>query len=76
LLFLFKQLKVGEFSPIINDKLEYSMYYITRKDGEVYIPYNRIKNIIANKLAAQKREMILKNYFSKLKNRAYIKIFH
>ncbi|ACM92686.1 putative periplasmic protein [Nautilia profundicola AmH] len=76
LLFLFKQTKVGEFTPIINDGLAYSMYYVARKDGSVYIPFEKVKNAIANKLAAQKREMILKDYFNKLKNRAYIKFYN
>jgi len=76
LLFLFKQTKVGEFTPVINDGLVYTMYYIARKDGKVHIPFDKVKNAIANKLAAQKREMILKDYFAKLKNRAYIKIFN
>ncbi|GAB6075093.1 peptidylprolyl isomerase [Nautilia lithotrophica] len=76
LLFLFKQTKVGEFTPIINDGLNYSMYYIARKDGANYIPFDKVKNIIANKLIAQKREMILKDYFNKLKNRAYIKFYN
>jgi len=75
MLFLFKQTKVGEFTPIINDGLGYSMYYVARKDGNAYIPFEKVKNAIANKLAAEKREMILKDYFNKLKNRAYIKIY-
>jgi len=76
LLFLFKQTKVGEFTPIINDGLGYSMYYVARKDGKVYMPFDKVKMAIANKLIAQKREMILKDYFSKLKNRAYIKYYN
>jgi len=75
LLFLFKQTKVGEFTPVINDGLNYSMFYVDRKDGSKYIPFNKIKGAVANKLIAQKREMILKDYFNKLKNRAYIKFY-
>ncbi len=75
LVFLFKQTKQGEFTPIINDALGYSMYYVEKKEGETYIPFGKVKTAIANKLAAQKREMILKEYFNKLKNRAYIKFY-
>ncbi|WP_456480035.1 hypothetical protein [Nautilia sp.] len=75
LLFLFKQTKEGEYTPILNDGLGYSMYYIARKDGLAYIPFDKVKNAVANKIAAQKREMILKDYFNKLKNRAYIKFY-
>jgi len=76
LLFLFKQTKAGEFTPVINDGLNYSMYFIARKDGTDYIPFDKVKNIIANKLISQKREMILKDYFNKLKNKAYIKLYN
>ena len=76
LLFLFKNTKVGEFTPIINEGLGYSMYYVARKNGSVYIPFEKVKNLVANKLAAQKREMILKDYFNKLKNRAYVKFYN
>jgi len=76
LLFLFKQTKEGDFTPIINDGLGYSIYYVARKDGNAYIPFEKVKNAIANKLAAEKREMILKDYFNKLKNRAYIKFYN
>ncbi len=76
LLFLFKQTKVGDFTPIINDGISYVMFYVANKEGKTYMPFDKAKNIIANKLISQKREMILKEYFSKLKNRADIKFFN
>jgi len=76
LLFLFKQTNSGEFTPIINDGLGYTMFYVKNKSGVTFIPFEKVKNAIANKLAAEKREMILKDYFSKLKNRAYIKVYN
>jgi len=76
LLFLFQQTRVGQFTPIVNDGLGYSMYYVSRKDGSEYIPFEKVKDAIANKIAMQKREQILKDYFDKLKNRAYIKFYN
>jgi hypothetical protein len=76
LLFLFKQTDVNSFTPVINDGLGYSMYFINSKDGNATISFDKVKNGIANKLIAQKREMILKDYFNKLKNKAYIKYFN
>jgi len=75
LLFMFKQTKVGEFTPIVNEGMNYAMFYVNRKEGETYIPFEKIKALIANKIIAQKREAILKDYFSKLKNTAYIKFY-
>ncbi|WP_456488345.1 peptidyl-prolyl cis-trans isomerase [Caminibacter pacificus] len=76
LLFLFQQTKVGQFTPIINQGTHFITYYISRKDGEEYLPLSSVQNIIAQKIAQQRREQILKEYFSKLKNRADIKIFN
>jgi hypothetical protein len=76
LMFLFKNTKVGEFTPIFNNGSEYVMFYVARKDGKILLPFDKVKNIIANKLIAQKREEILKSYFEKLKNRAEIKIYN
>jgi parvulin-like peptidyl-prolyl isomerase len=76
LMFLFKNTKVGEFTPPINNGSGYVMFYIARKDGKIILPFDKVKNVIANKLLAQKREEILKSYFDRLKNRADIKIYN
>jgi len=76
LMYLFKNTKVGEFTPIINNGANYVMYYIARKDGKVYLPLNQVKNIIVNKIIAQKREEILKSYFVRVKNQADIKVYN
>ena len=75
-LYLFKNTKEGEFTPIINEGLSYSIYYIAEKRGKVYIPFDKVKNIIANKIIQEKRNEILKEYFDKVKNRANIKIYN
>ena len=74
-LYLFKNTKVNEFTPIVNEGLKFSTYYISSKRGKVYLPFEKVKNIIANKLIQQKRNEILKEYFNKLKNRADINIY-
>ncbi len=75
-LYLFKNTKVGQYTPIINEGLTYSTYYIANKQGKVYLPFEKVKNIIANKLIEMKRNQILKEYFDKIKNRADIKIYN
>ncbi|NPA11005.1 MAG: hypothetical protein GXO62_02050 [Epsilonproteobacteria bacterium] len=76
LLFLFNKTKEGEYTPIVNDANGYAMYYVARKDGKKILPFEKVKNLIANKLYAQKREEILKDYFAKIKNQADIKIYN
>jgi len=75
LLFLFKETKEGAFTPIINERGYYSMFYIAKKENSYYLPFEKVKNLIANKLINEKREKILKEYFSKLKNKAYVKFY-
>jgi len=76
LIFLFKNTKVGQFTPIINEGLDYSTYYISNKAGKVYLPFKKVQNIIYQKIINQKRNLILKEYFDKIKNRADIKIYN
>ena len=79
LLFLFKETKDGAFTPIINESNErgyYSMFYVTKKENYYYLPFEKVKNLITNKLINKKREKILKEYFSKLKNKAYVKFYN
>jgi peptidyl-prolyl cis-trans isomerase SurA len=76
MVFLFKNLKEGDYSPIINEGINYSMFYVVKKEGEKILPFDRVKNLIYSKLIEKKQEMILKNYFERLKNRADIEIFN
>ena len=75
-LFLFKETKEGTFTPIINELGHYSIFYIIKKEEYYYLPFEKVKNLIANKLLNEKREKVLKEYFSKLKNKAYIKFYN
>ena len=75
-LYLFKNTKEGAFTPVINEGLSYSTYYIAKKEGRAVLPFDKVKNIIANKLIQEKRNEILKEYFDKIKNRADIKIYN
>ena len=76
LIFLFKNTKVGHFTPIINEGMSYVTYYIANKEGKVYLPFNKVKNIIYQQIVSQKRDRILKEYFDRIKNRADIKIYN
>ncbi len=76
LVYIFKKTKAGEFTPVMNQGTNFVMYYIDKKDGKVVLPFDEVKNIIANKIYAQKREQILNSYLSKLKNQADIKIYN
>ena len=76
LIFLFKNTKVGQFSPIINEGLDYVTYYVANKNGKTYLPFEKVQNIIAQQIASQKRDIILREYFDKVKNRADIRIYN
>ena len=74
-LFLFKNTKEGQFTPIVNDGLNYVTYYVSNKSGKIYLPFERVRSMILNKLMQQKRNEILKDYFDKIKNSLDIKIY-
>ena len=74
-LYLFKNTKVGQYTPIVNEGLSFVTYYIVNKKGKVYLPFNRVKNIIANQILQEERNRILQDYFDEIKNRADIKIY-
>jgi peptidyl-prolyl cis-trans isomerase SurA len=76
MVFLFKDLKEGEYTPVFNEGISYSMYYVVKKEGKKLLPFEKVQNLIYSKLAQQKQEIILKNYFDRLKNRADIEIFN
>jgi len=75
-IYLFKNTKVNHFTPIVNEGLSYVTYYIISKNGKRVLPFNQVKNIIANELIAKKRDRILKEYFNQVKNRAEIKFYN
>jgi peptidyl-prolyl cis-trans isomerase SurA len=52
------------------------MYYVVKKEGREELPFKKVQNLIYSKIAQEKQDMILKNYFDRLKNRADIEIFN
>jgi hypothetical protein len=76
LLMIFKNTKEGNFTPVLEDGIYYKRYYVVKKIGKAYLPFDKIKDMVANDYAAAKREEILREYFDKLKNRANIKIYN
>lgn len=76
LLFLFKNTKEGEFTPIVNDGMNYVTYFVARKDGKIVMPFEKVKNLIYNQLAEKKRNQILQDYFNRLKSQMDIKFYN
>jgi len=75
-LFLFKNTKEGEFTPIVNEGLSYVTYYVANKKGKVYLPFDKVKYAIRNKLLQEKRNEILNDYFNKIKNSIDIEVYN
>ena len=67
--------KVNHFTPILRDISGYVMFFVNSKTGKYIVPMKKVKNVIANVIAAQKRDRIIKNYFQKEKSKAVIKKF-
>jgi hypothetical protein len=75
-LFLFKNTKVGQFTPIINQGTYYATFYVENKSGKTVLPFDKVKNYVEEMLIQQKRNQILNDYFAKLRNQANIKIYN
>jgi len=67
--------KAGEFTKIIQDTSGYVMFFVNKKEGKYIMPLQKVKNAIANILASQERDRVIKNYFQKEKSKAVIKKF-
>jgi len=76
LIYLFNSVKKDSFTPIFSNDEGYVTYYINKKEGVTTIPFEKVKDIIYQKLANKKREEILKDYFNTLKNQADIEYFN
>jgi parvulin-like peptidyl-prolyl isomerase len=76
LLFLFKNTKVGEFTPVINEGMQYVTYYVQNKTGKTVLPFDKVKDYVTQELIEKKRNEILNDYFNKLRNEADIKIYN
>jgi len=74
LVYLFKQTPEGRFTPIIPVKNKFVTYFIKEKLDPEQLPLEKVRNEIFEKLASQKEEAAIKEYFEKLKASAKIKV--
>jgi parvulin-like peptidyl-prolyl isomerase len=74
LVYLFKETKEGQFTPPIAVKGKYISYFIKEKLESEQLPVEKVRNEIFEKLANQKEEAAIKEYFDKLKASAKIKV--
>jgi hypothetical protein len=66
--------KEGAFSPIFIDNRLYNLYYIIKKKDIQIEPFHKVKNKIFQIVMKQREDEFLKEYFTKLKLKANIKI--
>jgi len=64
----------GQFTRIINGGNNYVVYKILSKSGKVHMPFDTVKELIANKWKRKQQDKSLKDYFGKLRTRAEIQI--
>ena len=74
LVYLFKNTKDGQFTPPIGLGGKYVAYFVKNKLDNEQMSLEKARNEIFEKLAAQKEEGAIKEYFEKLKASAKIKV--
>jgi peptidyl-prolyl cis-trans isomerase SurA len=74
LIYLFKETKEGQFTAPMNAKGQFISYFIKEKLDSEQLPLEKVRNEIFERLAQQKEESAIKEYFEKLKASAKIKV--
>ncbi len=75
-LFVLKNTPIKNFSPILGKGIYYETFYILSKEGKSYIPLDKVKDIIANKLFQQKEKEALNSYIARLRSEATIRFYN
>jgi len=76
MMFLSK-VKTNSFSEIIpTQKDKFSLFYITKKEGEITLPFDIAANIIFEKLSQKNRQKAMQDLLAKLKAKANIQFLN
>jgi hypothetical protein len=75
-LFVLKNTPIKSFSPILDKGIYYETFYVASKEGKTYIPFDKVKDIIANKLIQKKEKEALNSYIARLRSEASIQFYN
>jgi peptidyl-prolyl cis-trans isomerase SurA len=71
------KVKENSFSQIVPmSKNSFSLFYVTKKEGEVTLPFNMVANIIFEKLSQANQQKAMQHLLAKLKAKADIQFLH
>jgi hypothetical protein len=71
---LLAQTPEGKYSSITQENGVYMMYYVIKKEGISYIPFENVRNNIYGYLYKQKEQKAIEDHFEKLKSSANIQV--
>jgi hypothetical protein len=71
---LLSQTPEGKYSSITQENGVYMMYYVIKKEGISYIPFENVRNNIYGYLYKQKEQKAIEDHFEKLKSSANIQV--
>ncbi|MBS4240244.1 hypothetical protein [Campylobacter vulpis] len=72
LLALLSQLKIGEFSPVLNSKEGFELYEVRAKSGASVPEFEQIKDSVMNVYFNEQRQDYIEDYFDKLRSKLNI----
>lgn len=72
LLALLSQLKIGEFSPVLNSKEGFELYEVRAKSGANALEFEQIKDSVMNAHFNEQRQNYIQDYFDKLRSKINI----
>ena len=71
---LLAQTPEGKYSSITQENGAYVMYYVLKKEGISYVPFENVRNNIYGFLYKQKEQKAIEDHFEKLKSSANIQV--
>ncbi len=74
IIFVLKNVKEGDFTPIMGVAEGYVVLFIKKKIGEQILPYESAKQEVFAKVMSEKEQNILSEYFGKLRATANIEV--
>jgi len=77
LMMFLSKVKENSFSEIVPmSKNSFSLFYVTKKNGEITLPFNMVAPLIFEKLSQKNRQKAMQDLLAKLKAKADIQFLH
>lgn len=71
---LIARANIGDFTPIVREGDSYAMYKVNSKENPQVVAFEEVEQNVATMMAEQEKEVLIADYFNKLRAKANIEI--